>query len=538
MKIDYLKKNKFKIFIDISTTYSEIFLNKKKYNYIFKTSDKKSYKFDIRDLVKKIILNNNFKKILINLDLNFYLIVWSADYLFCVVDNISSFQLVYEIENQIIKISDQIKQTEYKKFKKNELIEKLIFNSGYSLGNRTLLDKVKLFMPGEYMVYENNIIKFNNYYKTNFCYSHIKSKDINFLEIINKLFLDLKKKYYSRNIIIPLSAGIDSRFILSTLKYFNFKNIKIFTHYYLNRRDYVVAKEISKYLDYPIEYVSLKPSETKKIYRSNKFNSYLNYKNTGNSINNHGDFISIEKLIQQNYINLETDIIMNGQSGDFITGNHIPQFLFEKEDKNIEHMLEKTLDYIIFKHYNLWSHKKITQDQKLIKNYVKKNYFNNISSKEEIISKYEYFEFENRQVKWVVGQQKVYDFLGLDSYLPLWSIKIVDYFTRNVCVLQRKNQTFYKEFLIKKNFAGVWKSVLINPQEKFNIFFRFFRFLLKAAFYFVGKSQWYDFEKKYLGYFMDNTLISTLYKYSDFIKLRNIPRNTMALMTKNYLKKK
>ena len=77
-----------------------------------------------------------------------------------------------------------------------------------------------------------------------------------------------------------------------------------------------------------------------------------------------------EKLIKKKFINNETDLIMNGQSGDFISGNHIPMFLFEK-NTNIENITEKTLDYIIFKHFNLWSEEKFNKDQ-LSLNMIKK----------------------------------------------------------------------------------------------------------------------------------------------------------------------
>ena len=141
-------------------------------------------------------------------------------------------------------------------------------------------------------------------------------------------------------------------------------------------------------------------------------------------------------------------------------------FLFDKKMKLLI-ILNRTLDYIIFKHFNLWSEKKINNDQLIIRNYIKKNYFVNISSWENIVSSYEKFEFENRQVKWVVGQQKVYDYFGLNWSLPLWSTSIMNFFMKETHIDQRKNQSFYKEFLIKKNYGGVWKKIQLTPKKNF-----------------------------------------------------------------------
>ena len=135
--------------------------------------------------------------------------------------------------------------------------------------------------------------------------------------------------------------------------------------------------------------------DCKRIYRSKKLKDFQNYKLVYNSLNNHGDFISIEKLINKNYLDVKTDLIMNGQSGDFISGNHIPSFLFEKKDENISKLIEKTLDYIIFKHFNLWSEDKINDDQLIIRNKIRDIYFSMAKNSYEIIGNYEKFEFEN-----------------------------------------------------------------------------------------------------------------------------------------------
>ena len=328
---------------------------------------------------------------------------------------------------------------------------------------------------------------------------------------------------------------MDSRFIVSAMKYFDFKNVKIFSYIYQNRRDTITAKKIADYLNYPIELIYLKINNSKKIYRSIEFKKYLNYKNTGNSLNNPGDFLPLYKMLNQKFILKNTDIIINGQAGDFISGNHIPLFLFDKKNESIDYLVNRTLDYIIFKHFNLWSEKKINNDQLIIRNYIKKNYFVNISSWENIVSSYEKFEFENRQVKWVVGQQKVYDYFGLNWSLPLWSTSIMNFFMKETHIDQRKNQSFYKEFLIKKNYGGVWKKIPINPKEKFSIKFRFLRLGLKLFFLFLGKERWKQFEKKYLYYFMDQTNGYYAFDYLKVIKTKKIARNSISFYSKNYL---
>jgi asparagine synthase (glutamine-hydrolysing) len=526
---------KFDIEVKTSEKNDETTINGNKYKYIFKQSDQNFSKLNKKNLIKKIVLEDNFRNNLEKLDLNFYLIIWSKNFLFCTVDHISSFQLLYKITDKKIVIKDNLSELN---FVSNQFARKTIINSGYTLGAQTLSNSYKTLMPCEYIIYNNNKIEIDFYYNINFSYSKNLASESQFEKVIEKLFIRLKKNYGENNIIVPISSGLDSRFILSALKYFGFKNVKLFTHYFQNIRDKRIAKMLSQYFDYPIEFVNLKIKDSRNIYKSREFNEYKNYRQTQNVLNNHGDFISIFKLIKKKFININTDLIMNGQSGDFISGNHIPLFLFEDKDKPLNDLISKTLDFIILKHFNLWSEKKINKDQLEIKQHIKKLYFKKIENWQDIISSYEKFEFENRQVKWVIGQQKVYDFFGLNSYLPLWSLSMIDFFTKKIHIEQKKNQIFYKEFLIKKNYSNVWKSIPINPKENFTLTFSIIRLIFKGFFLFLGKEKWHNFEKKYLSYFMDSTCITTCYPYIHYIKAKKIPRNAIAFIARDFLKNK
>ena len=50
--------------------------------------------------------------------------------------------------------------------------------------------------------------------------------------------------------------------------------------------------------------------------------------------------------------------------------------------------------------------RKFNKDQLSLRNMIKKNYFNSVKNIQEIIGNYEKFKFENRQVKWVIGNRK------------------------------------------------------------------------------------------------------------------------------------
>lgn len=106
-KSKIFKKN-LKINININENIKEVLIDKKKYKYILKLSDEKFSKIDAEILLKKIIFEGDFKNFIINLDINFYLIIWSDDYLFCTVDHVSTYQLLYNINDSEINIYNNI----------------------------------------------------------------------------------------------------------------------------------------------------------------------------------------------------------------------------------------------------------------------------------------------------------------------------------------------------------------------------------------------------------------------------------------------
>ena len=137
----------------------------------------------------------------------------------------------------------------------------------------------------------------------------------------------------------------------------------------------------------------------------------------------------------------------------------------------------------------------------------------------------------------MTGQQKVYDFFGYAWDLPLWKTSFMSFFLNNISLREKINQNYYKKFLIKKNYFGIWKNVEINPKLSFPLWIKLIRFFLKSIFFFISKKKWYQFQKKYLEYFYDPTGVSKLIRYDLYISLTSTPRNSISIITKKYFER-
>jgi len=217
-------------------------------------------------------------------------------------------------------------------------------------------------------------------------------------------------------------------------------------------------------------------------------------------------------------------IFINGQTGDFITGGHIPKKLKEKSAN-----VRTLLDSITSKHYSLWKNLKTTKRLSCIEDKILQLLGVNIDSKltnEELMSLYERWECEERQAKWVIHGQRVYDFFGYDWQLPLWDIELVKFYQR-VPIHLKLDQNLYRLWLEKWNYKNlfcdfnptVWRwpgvTLAVVPLAK----------VVEKLLGNNAKQAWYE-----LFFYWGHTAEHYApYSYKDYINIRSDIRNSIAL---------
>ena len=512
------------IIVDSKNENRKVILQKGiKYYFVYHRSDQREsfYNLNTVDLSNK----DELLKFVKQQDGFFRIAIWNDNFFFGAVDQVASKSILYRKEGK--KLFVYLNPPSFKKIDHTSL--KDIYYSGYTLNNETIYKNIKNMMPGDLILcnkYKNIIYKWN-YFSPNY----IKKSKKNFEKIIEGIFQKIKKNNLNKKFLVPLSSGYDSRLIVSLMKYSEME-FETFTYGFKNQRDFKIAGEICNKLNIKNHQVVM-DNEKNKIYFSKKFKDYLNYENFGISANNFGDFGPLNTL--KNKINRKEFMIINGQSGDFLTGGHLPcNILYKKFSLGKNKSL--LFNHILNKHYNLWSDK-YYENKKVYLDRVQNYYFKKCKSYNNLLSSYEIYEFENRQCKWVIGQQKVYDYFGYSWELPLWKKDIMDFFEDHISLNEKINQKFYKNFLINKNYVSIWKGIKLNPKMTFPLWLNVTRLFFKVFFLFIGKNKWHKFEKKYIEYFLDPTGVMNTIKYIDYIRTNFRPRNSISIISKKYFNK-
>ena len=494
---------------------------------------------------------NEIKSFLAQIDGHFAIILKKNNDIILAVDAIASIPILYsKIKSNIIisQSSTQITNLRECKFNPDSVLP--LAMSGYTIGQETIYKNINLVEAGQFVILNlhSNNIKITSYHKFSPWVNHY---DLDYESLRKKLIdLNLKivKKCYdysikkNKKIAVPLSAGYDSRLVVSTLKQLGATNVITFSYGLKSNFEATAAKQISNYCGYKWYFVNLNHNKVYLDYKSKQFNEYIKKNENGYTVLDYKEFTPIKELSNSKL--LEDSIIINGQAGDFISGGHTLNKNFLANKKFFFNNAENVFNCIINKHYSLWqalkNKKNINKIIDSLKKQLKKNNLDNDYYFQDNLNYIiiEFLEYYNRQSKHVTSRQRVYEFFGHEWALPLWDREYINFWER-IPFQFKLNQKLYLDALVHSNLGNVWGKKWISLKSNLRIspyYFRFFiRPFFKIIFLFINKKSWYDFEKRFIYYWIDNVCGTGIKKYMDILREKRGFRNSFSFSVADYL---
>ncbi len=478
---------------------------------------------------------NKFEELINTFKNKFAFIAKKNNYQIACVDKISTYPIFYKIDLNKFYFSPNIyKLIDNKNININENSLTQLRMSGYVNENKTLIDNIFQVTAGSYI--SNEFEKPQTYYNyyPSIINNNPESKLLKELDaIIDKIFNNLFLKYKNHQIIVPLSGGLDSRFIIGKLKQYNFKNIISFSYGPKYNDEAKIANLVAKKLNIPWFFIETNSLETKKLFKSELRKKYWKFSSYLSRSPNMQEFDFINKIVNKKYINKKS-VIINGQTGDFISGGHIPKKLISNNSK--KYMFE----YIIDKHFSLWSNLKSDRNLNLIEESIENNLkIKNINKKIHYAYVYNFWEWKERQSKFVINQQKIYDFYEIDWELPLWEGELMD-FWKSLPLNYLQDKYLYKKYLLEWNYSKLFTDKKINtprydrqPINRWPGFSYFIFLIITIIGFFVSKKtkkvlfNYLKFFGHYSNYYSSYSLIHLLKRAKNY-------RNPQSFFSETY----
>ncbi len=479
-----------------------------------------------------------------NIDGHFAVVVQSPRFFFAASDRIGSCPLLWSLNAESLLVSDSGPAMEKELGLGPSSVDHDVASafalSGYSIADRTVYHKVKLLGPGDYVwrdEYEHGIETYATWRPVEgLDTASYQPSKLN--ELHERMFDKLVSSLDGRPVVVPLSAGLDSRFIASGLKRWGYENVVCVSYGIPDNPDATIARTVADRLGYEWHFIPYSNQMFRRAYYSDDYAEYMRFADTLSSVHFVGEYLMMAQLKEGGHLD-ERAIIINGQSGDFLTGNHIPAALLDGNRDPAQRM-QTIISAFVEKHYKLWNSLKRTPHIDLIEALLEKEIENVGGLPDKLIEDYglyEQLEFINRQSKYVIGSVRTYEYFGHEWRLPLWDMEYLK-FWEGAPLNAKAHQTLYKQTLRESNWGEVWQNIHVNPQRispKWIIPIRVFLKILFAPF---GRQAWHQFERRFLDYFMTTTCGYAPWTYFEVVTDSRKPFNALAFYIEHYLREK
>lgn len=385
---------------------------------------------------------------------NFALIQETDTHLYFSVDHMRSIPLFYALDssNELI-ISDNpyfIKDTLNLSKTNPEAVSEFLL-CGFVSYRETLFKEIKQVLAGELVIYSKTekAISIQSFFK----YKHQENLELtndDLIEELDKVHVSIFKRLIAsldnKTVVIPLSGGYDSRLVAVMLKRLGYENVICFSYGKKNNKESRVSRSVAEYLGFKWLFIE---HDRKSWYKA--FSGDLRkifYKFTNNlSCNAHiQDYLAVLTLKEKDLIPSDS-IFIPGHSADFLEGSHLPESFNNREQFNKNDLVESILKF----HYYYWKwDKHNSQYSEYISNKINKQLMPpDTMNREEISAKFEEWDWQERQSKFICNAVRVYEFFDYNWRLPLWDKELMNYWSQ-IPFSKRYKRTLYYEYVAKK----------------------------------------------------------------------------------------
>jgi asparagine synthase (glutamine-hydrolysing) len=483
---------------------------------------------------------HNFEREVPGLDGHFALIVQAGSGRYAAVDRVRSIPLFWCEANGEVAISHHAPDLAGKHNLPLDEDQVAIFAmAGFTMTGKTLYRGLYELKPGEWIESVGGKIRRGRYYQ----YRPWRTRQASAMQWRKELadttlavFEKMVRGIVGRPILVPLSGGLDSRVVASALKHLNVRNVKCFAYGLPGNFEAMASKAIAEKLGFEWIFVPHSPGQQARTFAGDR--DYREATDSLCAVPFHQDLHAMRTLLANGYAPRNA-VVVNGQSGDFISGNHVPAALFSPGQGSEQDRWQRIFDALVAKHYSLWDCLKTPANLLRVERELAGDFAEDgvvLGTPERDYAIYEYSEYQNRQAKYVINGQRIYDFLGVDWRLPLWDRDFVD-FWEGVPIEHKRRQALYRETLMAENWGGVWDRASW-PRNISPHWMRPLRFALRAAHLPLGRERWHKFERRYLSYWMDIVANYAVVSYGRVARDRRGHRNAISWHVERYLAEK
>ncbi len=468
---------------------------------------------------------------------NFAFIIEQGPRVIAAVDKIRSYPVFYYHEGSRFQVSNSARALkEARRLGELDDLSLLEFRmAGYVTGRRTLFEYLYQLQAGEMVVWNHLDTQQKLYRAHYFIFYSQETYDASGDELVEEvnrrtdiIFKRISEQVAGKSVWVPLSGGLDSRLVLCKLKQHCCERLRAFSWGVPGNREAAAARRVADLVGVPWVFVPDTHQEAREYFFSEERRRYWEFADGLHVVPNLNQQCALKKLMRSGRVR-PGDVIINGQSGDFIAGAHIPEVKGEWSHAIL-------LDRIIAKHYyhrnDLLRPKNLEDIRSCITELLREHTLLVIDNEQEFARQYELWEWQERQTKRVVNGQRNYDFLGLNWELPLWESDYL-HFWRCVPVSLKKRRRLFVEYVERMDYYGVFRKFrpMLSRWPGKWIIIQYIGHIVKL---FLGSRASKTYYER-LDYFSQYGNLFAQVSYKEFLELARTHKSPLAVYAKHWI---
>jgi asparagine synthase (glutamine-hydrolysing) len=309
------------------------------------------------------------------------------------------------------------------------LVEFLL--TGYVTGNDTLPEGLFQLNAGQVLVWMPGTSEpeIEDY----FVYQHQDSDpepEPRLEEQLEELHMDIARRLVEsaagRQVLIPLSGGLDSRLIARCLARLKAPDVLCFSYGNPRAREAKISKAVADTLSLPWIFVPHTREMWYQAYNSQIRKEFYQYADNLSASAHIQDWLAVRELRDHRLVS-EDAVFVPGHSADFLQGSHLPSLFSSKQ----QFTQDEVADAIIARHYRLWNYNNVDPSlRETLKGRITAGIQSPVMDQETAAGTFETFDWRERQAKFIVNSVRVYEFFGYQWRLPLWDNALMDFWSR------------------------------------------------------------------------------------------------------------
>lgn len=410
--------------------------------------------------------------------------------------------------------------------------------AGYTIGGDTLYAGLRQLRAGEAMLWRTGAapraIRYHRYAPWLAGSADPADLAAGLCDLTLAILDKHRRSVAGRTIAVPLSAGMDSRLIVSGLAELGHRDVRCFSYGLPGNHEAVAARGIAARLGYPWTFVPLSVARQRAFFAGDTYRGYLAHADCCSAAPFPQDQLAILDLLASGWLPRDA-VVANGNSGDFISGGHIPPALASAASGDAGAAdKSRILAIHLDKHYRLWRALDVPANRRVLEPRLSREWDDAGAADGAPHGLAEFLEFQDRQAKYVISGQRTYEYFGLDWRLPLWDCRYLDFWS-GVPLAAKQGQRLYREMLMAADWGGVWRDRPVNAKTVRPGWIVPLRLAAKALHAPLGRDRWHRFERRWLQYWMDTTCASAVVPYRAYVRDCRGHRHGISWHTERYL---